>query len=203
MLIPLNEIIKNYSLNIKGIVHIGAHEGQEYPIYKSQGIDNIIFVEPSYKAYGELINTISDESVMFFNCACGAYNGIATMITESDNNGMSNSLLQPKKHLEQHPTIKFTGTQDVMIRRLDELEFEKSKYNFLVADVQGYELEVLKGASNTLPYIDYLYLEVNRDEVYEGCAKVWDLDKFLHNYKRVETKWIGNWGDALYIKSVL
>ena len=34
-------------------------------------------------------------------------------------------------------------------------------------DVQGYELEVLKGATKTLEQVDYVYCEVNRDEVYE------------------------------------
>jgi hypothetical protein len=71
-------------------------------------------------------------------------------------------------------------------------------------DVQGYELEVLRGGSNTLQYIDYLYCEVNRNEVYEGNAYIQELDDYLSSYsmKRVETSWWddGDWGDALYIK---
>lgn len=71
-------------------------------------------------------------------------------------------------------------------------------------DVQGYELEVLKGGSSTLQYIDYLYCEVNRNEVYEGNAYIQELDDYLFSYnmKRVETSWWddGDWGDALYIK---
>jgi hypothetical protein len=70
-------------------------------------------------------------------------------------------------------------------------------------DVQGYELEVLKGATETLKRVDYVYCEVNRDEVYEGNAYVEELDEFLSSYgmERVETSWEGQiWGDALYIK---
>jgi hypothetical protein len=68
-------------------------------------------------------------------------------------------------------------------------------------DVQGFELEVLKGATETLKGIDYVYCEINRDEVYEGCAKIWELDAFLKDFTRVETSWAGgSWGDAIYIK---
>ena len=70
-------------------------------------------------------------------------------------------------------------------------------------DVQGYELEVLKGGTKTLEHVDYVYCEVNRDEVYENNAYVEELDEFLseYNMKRVETDWAGDiWGDALYIR---
>jgi hypothetical protein len=46
--------------------------------------------------------------------------------------------------------------------------------------------------------------EVNRDEVYENCCMVDEIDNFLLPYglRRVETDWAGNtWGDALYVKS--
>ena len=76
-------------------------------------------------------------------------------------------------------------------------------YNFLNIDVQGYELEVFKGAFESLKNIDYIISEVNRDEVYENCPHIDELDKYLSqlNFKRVETDWAGNsWGDALYVK---
>tara|TARA_B100000965_G_scaffold362182_1_gene344050 strand:- start:137 stop:385 length:249 start_codon:yes stop_codon:yes gene_type:complete len=71
-------------------------------------------------------------------------------------------------------------------------------------DVQGYELEVLKGATETLKNINYVYCEVNRDEVYENNAYVEEIDEFLAGYgmERVETNWAGDiWGDALYIRT--
>ena len=73
-------------------------------------------------------------------------------------------------------------------------------------DVQGYELEVLKGAKKTLESVDYVYCEVNRDEVYENNAYVEELDEFLKEYNmiRVMTSWEGQiWGDALYVRENL
>jgi hypothetical protein len=124
------------------------------------------------------------------------------MNVEQANKGMSNSLLKPAKHLEQYPSIQFTETEEVEVWQLDEIVKHLGfSGNLLVMDVQGYELEVLKGATDTLRHIDYLYCEINRDEVYEGCAKVWELDAFLNGFTRVETSWQGgSWGDAIYIK---
>ena len=70
-------------------------------------------------------------------------------------------------------------------------------------DVQGYELEVLKGADTILEYIELMILEVNRDEMYEGCPLVEELDTFLekYNFKRVHTLWQSiSWGHAIYAK---
>jgi hypothetical protein len=70
-------------------------------------------------------------------------------------------------------------------------------------DVQGYELEVLKGSKKTLENVEYIYTEVNRANVYDGCVQIEELDSFLRGFGfgRKETNWEGvTWGDALYIK---
>ena len=87
--------------------------------------------------------------------------------------------------------------------RLDDVLENKENYNFITIDVQGYELEVFKGGQETLKNIDYIITEVNRDELYENCARVEHLDDFLlqFDFQRVETNWEGEtWGDAFYIK---
>jgi hypothetical protein len=50
--------------------------------------------------------------------------------------------------------------------------------------------------------------EINTDETYRDCAKVWELDSFLdfYEFKRVETRMASpsvTWGDAVYLKSHL
>ena len=74
---------------------------------------------------------------------------------------------------------------------------------FLFVNEICYELEVFRGAGEFLDRVDFIMTEVNRDEVYEGCAQVEEIDKYLSKYKfkRVETSWDGDcWGDALYLK---
>ena len=62
--------------------------------------------------------------------------------------------------------IESTSTEEVEVHLLD--EYDCKDYNFINMDVQGYELEVLKGGTKVLEKVDYVYCEVNRDEVYEG-----------------------------------
>ena len=78
-------------------------------------------------------------------------------------------------------------------------------FNFLHIDVQGYELEVLKGAVKCLENVYYIVVEINRSELYEFCPMISDIDRFLDNFQRVETEWRHgreNWGDALYVRTI-
>lgn len=206
MLIDLKNAAKKHRMRINGVIHVGAHYGQEYKDYAAAGITDIVFIEPCSKAFKVLQDTFRQTpGVTLINSACGSEFSVATMNVEQANQGMSNSLLKPAKHLEQYPSIQFTETEEVEVHCLDVLMFPiHQHYNLLVMDVQGYELEVLKGATSILMNTDYIYCEVNRDEVYEGCAKVWELDAFLGElgFIRKETSWAGGtWGDAIYIKN--
>jgi hypothetical protein len=121
----------------------------------------------------------------------------------SSNEAQSSSILKPKEHLEHHPYVTFDGTEEVEVDILD--DYDVSNANFMNIDVQGYELEVLKGGKKTLEHIDYVYCEVNRGEMYENNAMIDEVDEYLGSYgfERVETHWPETWykwGDALYIK---
>ncbi len=206
MLISFRDSIQKYNMHVRGVIHVGAHRGQEYKDYAASGIKDIVFIEPCSKAFQVLQDTFGQvPGVTLINSACGAEFAVATMNVEQANQGMSNSLLKPAKHLEQYPSIQFTETEEVEVHPLDELVYPiYAKCNLLIMDVQGYELEVLKGAYQILVQTDYIYTEVNRDEVYEGCAKVHQLDEFLTDFTRVETSWAGGtWGDAWYIRKSL
>ena len=133
----------------------------------------------------------------------GAETGKNTMYV-SDNEKQISSSLKRKVHLTQNPYVKFHCTEEVEVNILD--NYDCFGDNFLNMDVQGYELEVLKGATKTLEKVDYVYCEVNRDEVYENNAYIEELDEYLAQYdmERVMTSWEGQiWGDALYVRKNL
>lgn len=203
MILELNDLVKKYNMNISGVIHIGAHYGEEVSNYVNLGIDDIVLFEPLEENFEILKNNVSNlnANINGYCAALGNKNQYVNMFLSS-NNLESSSVLRPKMHLDLHPEVVFSNEQLVEMKRLDDFSFEK--YNFINLDVQGYEMEVLKGAEKTLEYIDYLYCEVNRNEVYEGNAYIGEIDDYLSNYKmrRVETSWWydGPWGDALYIK---
>lgn len=205
MLIPLSDLIEKYKMNITGVIHIGAHYGEEVPEYIQNGVTKMVLFEPLSENYRQLNhNTITaclDYDIETHQLALGSKQETVTMFV-SDNERQSSSILRPKVHLTHHPNVSFPTTEEVEVELLD--SFRITDCNFINMDVQGYELEVLKGAKETLKTVDYVYCEVNRAEVYENNAFVEDLDDYLsqYNMKRVETDWAGEiWGDALYVRN--
>jgi len=202
MLISFSAIKQKYQMNITGIIHVGGHFGEEIHEYVNNKISNIVVFEPLEKNFEILKQNVSgfNANIIGHQVALGSKELDLDMYVSS-NNGLSSSLLKPKKHLTQYRDITFEEKEKVEVKTLDSYSF--TDYNFLNMDVQGYELEVLKGAKETLNHIDYVYCEVNRDEVYEDNAYIEEIDEFLSSYnmERVEVDWQGDtWGDALYIK---
>jgi hypothetical protein len=136
--------------------------------------------------------------------ALGNENKSMSMYVETANSGQSSSILKPVIHLQQYPHIKFDNTEEVEMRRLDDMDLDVQNFNFINIDVQGYELEVFKGGVKTLENIDFIMSEINRDEVYENCTKIDELTDFLSKFgfEFVEQTWDGGtWGDGFFIKN--
>ncbi len=201
MLLELEELVKEFKMDIKGVIHIGAHRGQEVPTYRKLDIREIALFEPNEDALRYLRQDCKDCQI--YDVALSNIEGEADMFVSADNQGQSNSLLEPAKHLQAHPEIKFNGKNSVRVRMLDRVGLDIGRYNMINIDVQGAELMVFKGATESLQHIDYVYTEVNFDETYKGNALVGELDSFLgqFGFVRVATNDTpGIWGDALYIK---
>jgi len=204
MMMDLKNLKQKYNMNIQGVIHVGAHWFEEWSLYREMGIGHKVFFEadPDNFKQGLKLNGVPD-CVWLENLACGAENKKIMLNYETRNQGQSNTILEPGLCLEQYPDIEYVGQKEVQMIRLDDYHNDIRPMNMLVMDVEGYELEVLKGAVNHLGHIDYILTEVSCEERYKGQPMVEDLDKFLQpfGFERVETSWGGiNWGDALYIK---
>ncbi len=204
MLLDLASVIQKYKKEITGIIQVGAHFAEEHDSYKKMGVDRFIYIEPCQNAFDVLMNRFKgDPEVYIFQFAAGSEFRMGEMFTETMNQGQSNSLLKPAEHLLQHPDITFDFREQVVINPLISIMGVAEGCNVLVMDTQGYELEVLKGAGMLLDDIEVVYTEVNRGQVYEGCAQVQEIDEFLwqHGFVSVAEYWATPiWGDKIYIR---
>lgn len=201
-------------MKIKGAIIVGAHEFREEREYRKLGVKYFILIEPAEKAHTILMHKYrGDSRMIMIGNAAGSSFGKSFLRVETQNDGQSNSLLDPDLHLELHPDITFDGLEKVNVVTLDSMVYAKvrnldSWYNFLSIDVQGFELEVLKGATGTLKFIDYIHIEVNQvgHDVYKGCANIREVDRFLdlHGFNRKETKWhrSASYGEAFYTRQL-
>lgn len=203
MLLNFQSLVSKYFIKADGVIAVGAHFGEEHPDYVAAGIKRFVYIEPCAAAFNVLKNKFSaHHHIQLFNYACGEVECEQVMYTGSQNEGQSNSLLRMDKHLLIHPGITLPNTELVTVKRLDSLGLAHKGYQLLVMDCQGFEGRVLKGATETLKQMNYVYTEINKDFVYENCTLVDELDELLNEFDRVETgQWVGGcWTDALYIR---
>jgi FkbM family methyltransferase len=195
---------------VKGVIHVGAHLCEETNYYYSLGIknENIFWIEGNPETY-ELIK-YRYPNFNIYNGLCTDKSGdkLTFNITKNKNNGNSSdssSIFKLGTHLQHHPFVVEEKSIEVTSIRLDDLLANQQiqNVNMMNIDVQGAELLVLKGSEKILNQINYIYVEINREELYVGCALIEELDSYLKEkgFKRVLTKWTDfNWGDALYVK---
>ena len=203
MLIHLDTIVNKYNVQINGILHIGAHDCQEEPVYLKycedivwiEGNENIVTRQNKDNLYHALISDTDDEIVDF----------------HISNNEQSSSILELGTHAKQHPNVRYVKKVKESTTRVDTFykknNFAFDRFNFITLDIQGMELKALYSFGNILHNVDYIYTEVNRNHTYKECALVEEIDTYLSlfDFKRVETKWANNtlsWGDAFYMKTM-
>ena len=208
---------KKYKVPLRGVIHVGAHRGEEVHQYEELGAKKIIWVEPNPDVFKEMEILLNDaeaatESAAFeyaasnvdhetvdFNLYYGPDAGHLT-----GNKGCS-SLLKAKGRFEEwfQETIKVeTITIDTLV---EENDFEYADYDLLNLDVQGAEMLALEGATKTLNNVNYISTEATWDNPdYVGNVMYDELKVFLESKGFKEEEIINhgeNWGDVLFVRS--
>jgi FkbM family methyltransferase len=208
MLISIHQLGQQFHLKISGILHIGAHECEELAAYQEVGVplDRMYWVEampnkvdicrqrygPGLHIYQAVIDD-QDNSKVNFNVT---------------NNGESSSILEFGSHSTSHPHVHVVNKMEMSTTRMDTLiereHIPITGLNFLNLDIQGVELRALKSMEKYLQHIQYIYTEVNTEEVYKGCNLIGEIDEYLGRFgfsrvaQNIYTQY--GWGDAFYIK---
>jgi len=207
MLIPIHVLNKHFKLNINGILHIGAHECEELQDYNNIGItnNNIYWIE-AMKNKVELIKN-NKKDVKIYNAVIDIEDN-KEIVFNITNNGQSSSILEFGSHSVHHPHVKMIEKQVMKTSRMDSIidkyNIPIHNINFINLDIQGVELRALKSMEKYLNNIQYIYTEVNTEEVYKNCNLMSEIDEYLSNFgfTRVATKILEQygWGDAFYVK---
>jgi len=218
MLIDIKNILNKFHIKPLGVIHLGAHKGEELKLYKKLNIKNILLYEANknlinyLKFKSTIFNFIFDMNIKIINKVIYDKKSICKLNITS--NSQSSSILDLGIHKELYPNI--VKEEEVLVEgnTLDD-EFSNfyniNNYNFLNIDIQGAELLALLGAQTILNKLDIIYTEINYDYVYKNCALVSDIDNLLkkYNFVRYYTSDVKNkknisvWGDAIYLKKKL
>lgn len=180
-LLPLIKKIKK----INTIIDIGSNKGQFVLLCSNYFPKAIIY---SFEPIKELVKKQKNflhfkKKIFFFNCGIGSKNkDLNFLITKRTD---SSSFLTINKLNNYNKDYFVKEKRNIKIRKLDQiLKNKKLKKPILVKiDVQGYELEVLKGAKKILSNIDFLLLEVSKNRMYNKQATEKEITNFLKNKK--------------------
>lgn len=206
MLISVEKLIKIWNVNPNGILHVGAHLAEEESDYVNHGwhgTNGIYWVEAQPSLVSVLKSKLDPDIHKVFGGVVWGENGIK-MNFNVTSNSQSSSVLDFGSHAETYPNISVVSMYEVESIRLDSLLPEAASFDFIALDIQGAELEALKGLGKLMNNINWIYSEVNKKEVYRNCATIDQIDEYLGElgFQRVATRWAfrSGWGDALWMK---
>jgi len=166
----------------KTIVDIGANRGQFSLVARHCFKDaQILAFEPLPQPFKVLQNIfVNDHMITLHQMAIGSASIPQQMhISQRDD---SSSLL-PITDLQNRvfPGTKERAIINVDVKPMDTILKEEAIRHpaLLKIDVQGYELEVLKGCKNTLGLFTYVYVECSYLELYQGQPLANEIISFL------------------------
>jgi FkbM family methyltransferase len=216
MQLNFDEIYNNFNHieKFRGIVHIGAFVGCERDIYQKYDIKPVLWFEADPFTYSRLkMNIQGYEQNFAFNTLLGEEDAedVPFYITGKNgnifNNG-SSSMLPLGKHMEYHPGIKVIDSIKIPMMKFSTFlqnnkDVNIKDYNMLNIDVQGAELNVIKGMGKHLAQFDYILSEVNEAELYKGGALLDELQAYLQTFGfQMKMKYINDfhYGDAFFVR---
>lgn len=163
--------LNNFNINV--LFDIGANEGQFSKKIRLSGYENkIVSFEPLIDAYKQLQKISKNDKnwTIHPRSAIGSSEGIIE-INVSKNSVSSSVLPMSKTHSEAAPSSQYIDKQNVNITTIDhviDLYLNDDSILFLKIDTQGYESEVMNGASIALEKAQGLIIELSLVNLYDG-----------------------------------
>jgi len=163
--------------------------------------------EPDTRAADRFLASVSDARVKLYPAAVGAENGTrqfypsmglpaplpkeeAERVAARLPGGwdLSGSIRRPKNHLRHHPWCLFGEPVKVSIVRLDTWSATRDieRVDFLWADVQGAEEDLILGGLETLKRTRFFYTEWSDSELYEGQIGLRQIQSLLPDFRVVQ-----------------
>lgn len=174
----------NY-LQINNVLDVGANVGNYVgELFELGYTGKAISFEPLKNEYDVLLKkTSKNKNWTCYNYALGELNEKA-FINVAANKDSSSILPMLDVHVESAPNSKYFTRQEIQIKKLDAI-YDKLVSNgekvYLKIDTQGYEMQVLKGAANSLKFVKCIQLELSVIPLYEGATDYRSMLDYMYS----------------------
>jgi FkbM family methyltransferase len=168
------------SRSVDLVLDVGANSGQFARLMRDRGYaGEIISYEPVSEVFEMLMShAAADRKWQVHNIALGSNPGTA-VINVSSRTEFSSIKSVSRAAIDFDEFAKPVRQEEVRVETIDNLwnpEWERRNV-FLKVDTQGYEQQILAGATNTLSKLTGVQLELPVVRLYEG---IWHLDEAIH-----------------------
>ena len=179
--LELEDFVKD--LNFQTVLDIGSNKGQFILLIEKLFMENknIYSFEPIKEILEDQKKFFANKkNILFFNFALGEKSSqkILNITKRRDSSSFLeiNNIIKNNDHLVEEK-------REIEIKSLDVLMKNKdcTKPILVKIDVQGYELEVLKGSKSFLKEVKYIIIEVSDDEIYTKQALAHNIIEYLNN----------------------
>jgi len=175
------------------IVHVGAHFGQEAAFYEALGAETVLWIEADPEIFDTLTEAVSARPGptrhLCENALVSAAGGAPLRFHRFNGNGGSSSVYAATEALrERFPHVQESGEvielapcplPEILARH--GIDTAAARRGLLVVDVQGHELEVLKGVGEVLKAFALCQCEVSRVPLYDGGALFPEVDALMRS----------------------
>ena len=159
------------------VLDVGCHRGETIKILNSTfHVNKIYGFEPSKENFSFLRKTKEkNNNVVLFNFACGELNETKKLKFSIESSSSTINEINYESKYYKIKKLLLLGfkkkdmfiDEKVLVKRLDEFLLKENIANIdlLKIDTEGYELNVLKGASGVLKKINLIYFEHHYDDM--------------------------------------
>ncbi len=159
-------------LNVNCVLDVGANMGQHALNLRKAGYQGLIIsFEPITGCYQHL-KKIADEQWAIYQYGLGSSS--QTLQINITNKTVFSSFLKPNEYSAErfNQSASVSRAETVQVKRLDDVFNEvitiPNPRVFLKLDTQGFDLEVLKGAQESLKHVVGLQSEISCKAIYAG-----------------------------------
>ena len=149
---------------------IGANVGNRVAAFRRAGF-RVVAIEPQPACFAALqASFVGDHAVTLINKAVGSHHGRATMMLSDDHiySTLSPEFVDLANRSARFGEAKWNDSIEVDVVTLDQLIAEHGQPAFIKIDVEGFELEVVRGLSRPVDALSLEWLPDTTDMLL-GC----------------------------------